>query len=160
MLEIRGGFVPKMVHFYAKSARDTFCRGREVQHALILDDNPDNLMLIKLALGTKGFDLHTSQSLDGAMQLIGAMDFDLAVLDIELPDGNGLDVAAAMRKKENTCTIMMVSANDDGNNIERASKLGVDAYIVKPFNLPQVLKLIEQHKAGDLKRRVALRVIR
>lgn len=124
---------------------------QQVQHILILDDNPDNLKLLELALQMHDFTIHTAMSFAAAQALINTHRIDLALLDIELDadeDANGLDLAESLRRRGLETVIIMISANDNIKKLDRARKIGVDVYIVKPFNLPKILKLVQKFAEG------------
>lgn len=61
-------------------------------------------------------------------------DFDLVVLDVNLPDGNGFDFLQKMKRKYDIC-IVMLTANDMETDIVAGLELGADDYITKPFSL-------------------------
>lgn len=62
------------------------------------------------------------------------LDFDLVVLDVNLPDGNGFDFLQKMKRKYDIC-IVMLTANDMETDIVAGLELGADDYITKPFSL-------------------------
>jgi CheY-like chemotaxis protein len=122
-----------------------------MQTILILDDNPDNLKLLELALRMHDFTIHTAMSYRDAHSLVEAHAIDLAFLDVELSDDDsydGLDLAERLRQRRLDTVIVMISANDHGRKLDRARKIGVDAYIVKPFNLPAILKMVQKFADG------------
>lgn len=118
---------------------------------LILDDNPDNLKLLELALFAHKFTIQTVMTFADAQAYISHENVDLALLDVELEDAgqpNGLDIAETLRSHSKEVVIIMISANDQTQKLDRARKIGVDVYIVKPFNLPQILKLVQKFVEG------------
>lgn len=111
---------------------------------LILDDNADNLELLGFALKIGDYEIYKAELGSDAEKLFENTRFDLALLDVELPDADGLDLAEKLRTCSPETGLIMLSANDDLNRLEKARKVGAFAYIIKPFNLPEVLKLIKE----------------
>lgn len=122
-----------------------------MSNVLILDDNPDNLKLLELALTTYNFNIFTATTYENAQSIVKETDIELALLDIELEEvlkPNGLDLAEELRSHNTSVVIIMISANDNIKKLDRARKIGVDVYIVKPFNLPKILKLVQKFVEG------------
>ncbi len=71
---------------------------------------------------------------DGKTEPDTRPDFDLVVLDVNLPDGNGFDFLQKMKRKYDIC-IVMLTANDMETDIVAGLELGADDYITKPFSL-------------------------
>jgi len=116
------------------------------KQVLILDDNNDNRSLLSycfLAL-TQGYQIHQAAIGGEVPPLMEKTRFDLAFLDIELPDADVLELAHQLRERFPDIVIVMLSANDEVDKLERARKIGANAYIVKPFNLPEILKFIRE----------------
>lgn len=107
---------------------------------LILDDNPDILELVTESLSIAGFSqLTTASSKQEALGLLAQERFDLAILDIMLPDGTGFEVLREIRKTSDMPTLFL-SAVSDIEKQYQGFELGADDYIVKPFR-PKELEL-------------------
>lgn len=65
-------------------------------------------------------------------------DYDCVLLDLMLPDGNGLDVLDAIRKRDNGCGVIIISARDSLDDKLRGLATGADDYLPKPFALPEL----------------------
>ncbi len=113
------------------------------KRVLLVDDNPDNREVLFYALETGDFDIHQAQNATEAYALIEQGAFDLALLDIALPDGSGLDVAERVRQKYPRAIIMIFSAIDNPSEMARGAAVGANAYVIKPFSLPHILRLIQ-----------------
>jgi DNA-binding response OmpR family regulator len=118
------------------------------KRVLILDDNADNRKLLFYALMSGDYEIHQAELGSDVARLIEDTQFDLALLDIELPDGDGLDLAAKMRDRCPNAVVIMLSANDNIDRLEQARKVGAHAFVVKPFNLPKVLEFIQNCDAS------------
>ncbi|NLX08742.1 MAG: response regulator [Chloroflexi bacterium] len=121
------------------------------KQVLIVDDNADNRALLYYALMTRSYDIHQAALGSEAQTLLKNTRFDLALLDIELPDASGLELAAQLRELYPDVVLIVLSANDSISLMETARGLGVNAYAVKPFNLPEVLKFIQDFDSDLIK---------
>jgi DNA-binding response OmpR family regulator len=118
---------------------------------LILDDNADNRELLAFALMTGDYEIFKAELGSDAVRLFETTQFDLALLDVELPDADGLDLAEKIRARYPDVGLIMLSANDNVDRLEKARQIGANAYVIKPFNLIEVLKFIremEKHAVG------------
>ncbi|MGV3354574.1 response regulator transcription factor [Streptococcus orisratti] len=107
---------------------------------LILDDNPEILDMITESLSIAGFShLTRAASKKEALELLEREAFDLAILDIMLPDGSGFEVLREIRKNSNI-PVLFLSAVSDIEKQYQGFELGADDYIVKPFR-PKELEL-------------------
>ena len=106
---------------------------------LIVEDDPTLGEGIRLALQAPELRPQLCRSLADAGELLSRRSFDLLILDINLPDGNGLDFLRALRR-ESAVPVILLTANDLETDIVAGLELGADDYITKPF-LPQELLL-------------------
>lgn len=107
---------------------------------LILDDNPEILDMITESLSIAGFShLTRAASKKETLKLLEREAFDLAILDIMLPDGSGFEVLREIRKNSNM-PVLFLSAVSDIEKQYQGFELGADDYIVKPFR-PKELEL-------------------
>ena len=107
---------------------------------LILDDNPEILEMVQESLSIAGFNNLTSvQSKKEALEQLGKRSFDLAILDIMLPDGSGFEVRREIRETS-TMPVLCWSAVSGIEKQYQGFELGADDYIVKPFR-PKELEL-------------------
>ncbi len=89
---------------------------------------------IKLFLEKKGFEAFTAESIKEAEEMVGSAKFELIILDINLPDGNGLDFCRQIRKKHDI-PVIFLTANDTEENMIEGFRCGCDDYISKPFSV-------------------------
>ncbi len=85
------------------------------------------------------FEVVWVKSVDAARAEIHRQDFDLALLDVGLPDGSGFDVADLLRKKKPGTAIIFLSAFGTAEDRVRGLELGAEDYIVKPFHLKELI---------------------
>jgi CheY-like chemotaxis protein len=120
------------------------------KQVLILDDNADNRQLLYFALMAGDYEIHQAEQGSDAIKLMENTSFDMALLDIELPDADGLELGITLRQRYPEVVLIMLSANDNAEFMKKARQIGASAYVVKPFNLPKVLELLaEFEKQAD-----------
>src|SRR5262249_33614297 len=103
---------------------------------LIVDDNPDNLLLMQLLLGEEGHTLQTADGAEAALAILNSWTPDAVLTDIQMPDIDGLELTRRIRvepRNKNT-VILAVSANALAEDIERAFEAGCNGYITKPVD--------------------------
>ena len=101
---------------------------------LIVEDDRALGEGIRLALQAPELRLQLCHTLAEAGALAARQSFDLLILDINLPDGNGLDFLRALRQ-EHAVPVILLTANDLETDIVAGLELGADDYITKPFSL-------------------------
>ena len=101
---------------------------------LIVEDDRALGEGIRLALQSPELQLRLCHTLAEAGALVARQPFDLLILDINLPDGNGLDFLRALRQ-EHAVPVILLTANDLETDIVAGLELGADDYITKPFSL-------------------------
>jgi DNA-binding response OmpR family regulator len=112
----------------------------ETQILLVEDDELIASGLL-YALQGEGYSAYQAKSVAGAAALIEERRFDLAILDLQLPDGNGFQVRELLRAT-GASVIFLTVADDEGNTV-RALEGGADDYITKPFRLRELLARIK-----------------
>jgi two-component system, cell cycle response regulator DivK len=114
---------------------------------LYIEDNPDNMMLVQRALEPRGYNLlKAMKGLDGVAKAESEQ-VDLILLDINLPDIDGYEVARRLRassKRElKTVPIIAVTANALKGDAEKALNAGCDVYMSKPINIRELWARVE-----------------
>ena len=107
---------------------------------LVEDDRLLNQTLI-LHLRTEGYEVISSYNIASAKEHLSKDIFDLIILDINLPDGNGFDLCK-MCKKKTGAPIVFLTANDMESDMLKGYELGGKDYITKPFHVSVFLKKI------------------
>ena len=116
-------------------------------NVLYIEDNPDNMTLVQRALETRGYKLLKAKNgLDG-VEIAETEDVDLILLDINLPDIDGYEVAQRLRSSEKmalkTVPIIAVTANALKGDAEKALNAGCDVYMSKPINIRELWARVE-----------------
>jgi len=81
-----------------------------------------------------------------AIDQINTVDIDLVILDIYLPEINGVDVLSLIRREEKNIDVIMITAADDSATVSRVLRQGVVAYITKPFKFDRYRLILENYK--------------
>jgi DNA-binding response OmpR family regulator len=105
---------------------------------LIVEDDPQITKILKLNLRLSGIDTENAGTFQDAWSKIIAEHFDLILMDIGLPDGNGLDLCQKVRESGNDVPIVFLSARTDEASVVKGIKNGADDYLRKPFGLEEL----------------------
>ncbi len=110
---------------------------------LIVED--DEAIATGLALNLKLAGRQTAIARDGAeaLAMIDEEDFQLILLDINLPKKNGLEVLSGLRSSDNVVPVIVISAREGEYDKVAALRLGADDYVTKPFALAELLARID-----------------
>ena len=117
---------------------------------LLVEDEENLHEALKLNLELEGYEI--SSAFDGAAALnaFNKEYFDLIILDVMLPEMDGINVTETIRLKNNEVPILILSARNSSADRVLGLKKGADDYLTKPFNLEELLlrinKLIEKNK--------------
>ena len=107
---------------------------------LVIDDDPDLLILLTKMLTRIGADAQTAEDAEQGLILLRNEDFDLLILDLMLPDIDGYEILEEVRKDEQLMDlpVLILSARADPDAISKGLALGADGYLTKPY-LPNTL---------------------
>ena len=144
------------------------------QFVLAVDDEPGVLRLIRLELEAQGFEVGTADSGKAAVQAVAERTPEIVILDVMLPDANGLELLQQLRETGPFPVIMLTARGTDSDKAAGLN-LGADDYLAKPFSPEElsarVRAVLRRHGAGqeqrallyagdlciDLQRRLVLR---
>src|SRR6266516_887614 len=107
-----------------------------MERVLIVDDDPDILHLVSYNLKQAGFEAITADTGRKALETIQRRPPDLVILDLMLPDVDGMEVCRTLRGHESSRLIPIVMLTARGEEVDRVVgfELGADDYVVKPFS--------------------------
>ena len=113
---------------------------------LLVDDYPDALELLALLLEQSGYAVDTARTGADALRQASASPPDLAILDVELPDMTGLEVARALRERADTSALPILALTGRGTSrdAEQAKAAGIDRVFVKPCEPSALLAAIQE----------------
>jgi two-component system, OmpR family, KDP operon response regulator KdpE len=127
---------------------------------LIVDDEPPIRKLLRLGLHTQGYEILEAANGKAALDLL-AKSPDLIILDLGLPDMQGLDLLRRIRAQQESVPIVVLSSRDDEAGKVEALDLGADDYVTKPFGLDELLARMRaalRHQLQTLGERPIFRV--
>jgi len=108
---------------------------------LVVDDNEDNLRVTEEILKTHGFTVHTANDGAGALRSIEQSHPSVVLLDVMLPDMDGMEVLDRLRSNSAHAQlpVILVTAKAQDEDVIAGYKIGADYYITKPFTARQLL---------------------
>jgi len=115
-----------------------------VVRVLIVEDEKDIAQLLKEILELDGADVETAGSIYEAKKL--GVDFDVAIVDIRLPDGDGTDYARWMLSNNSEVAVVFITAYASVASAIEALKIGAKDYIIKPFSVDVIRAVYERIK--------------
>jgi two-component system, cell cycle response regulator DivK len=114
---------------------------------LYVEDNPDNMILVKRVLESRGYTLIQAVNGLAGVALAEEQDVDLILLDINLPDIDGYEVARRVRHSSKHALayvpIIAITANALKGDAEKALSAGCDVYMSKPINIRELWARVE-----------------
>ena len=113
-------------------------------HILIVDDQESIRHFIEKAMVDEGYQVSTAGDGKTAFELITAVEPDLILLDLRLPDTHGLDILRRVKEENPELQVIIMTAFGDVDSAVRAMKLGAHDYVNKPINLEQLFLTISK----------------
>ena len=116
-----------------------------VFHALIVDDSSAVRAFVRASLEDADFArVQEAETGFAALRLLAANAFDVVIVDINMPDINGLELLAFMKKspRQQGARKILISTQVDGLDVKRGTELGADAFLQKPFEVGDLRELI------------------
>ena len=114
---------------------------------LYIEDHPDNMTLVKRIFRPDGYNLIEARSGLQGISIAEEQDIDLVLLDINLPDIDGYEVARLLRASKKTeltkTPIVAVTANAMRGDAQKVLEAGCDAYMSKPINIQDLMDTVE-----------------
>lgn len=133
---------PLSLHLAGRAASGTRASGARV---LLVDDDPDILLILRLAFETAGHRVATAAGYPAFERTLQAGGFDALVLDVMMPERSGWEILAELRSDTRTAQlpVMMLSAAGDAGNRVKGIRLGADDFLAKPFDAEEVVARVE-----------------
>lgn len=108
---------------------------------LIVDDDEGVSTVLSRLFSRLGWTFDARDTVAGAHEFFAKRHYDLAVCDVDLPDGNGIDMARAFLREKPSTRVLMLSG--DPRNLDRARDSGLRECLPKPFDLEELKALVE-----------------
>lgn len=115
----------------------------EKQRVLVVDDEADLRELLVITLGRMKLEATAVGTLDAARQALAQHSFDLCLTDMNLPDGDGIELIAQISKSCPDMPVAMITAHGNMETATQAMKLGAYDFIAKPVTLDRLRQLID-----------------
>jgi len=109
---------------------------------LVVDDEVPVLRLIERLADKAGFEVMTCDNGTDAMRLLGRKPADLAMIDLRMPDVNGLDLLRQIRRAVPGCEVILMTGHASVESAVEAIKLGAREFLTKPFDFDRLRKIL------------------
>jgi two-component system KDP operon response regulator KdpE len=108
------------------------------EQVLIVDDEAQTRKLLRTVLKEAGFRTTEARSAEEALAGTNVRDSDVVLLELDLPDADGIDIIKRLRKRRQPQPIIVVSARSSEDDKVRALEVGADDYVTKPFGTSEL----------------------
>ncbi|HCA4645877.1 TPA: response regulator transcription factor [Clostridioides difficile] len=109
---------------------------------LLVEDDLSLIYGLEFSIQKSGFSIDIARTVKEAMQMYEEKNYDLLLLDVSLPDGNGFQICEKVREVSNI-PIIFLTASDEEVNVVMGLDMGGDDYITKPFKLNELISRIK-----------------
>ena len=116
---------------------------------LLVEDDPTTSKSIEMMLANANLNVYATDLGEEGIDLAKLYDYDLILLDLNLPDMNGHEVLRQLRRAKVDTPILILSGNDDADNKIRGFGFGADDYLTKPFHREELIARIEPLGRGE-----------
>jgi two-component system OmpR family response regulator len=106
---------------------------------LVVEDDPDLSEILREGLAEEGYAVDVAATAEDGLWRATTIDYDVALLDVMLPDGSGLDVLRRMRRSGRRAPVLVLTARDATEERVAGLDAGADDYVVKPFEWDELL---------------------
>jgi DNA-binding response OmpR family regulator len=106
---------------------------------LIADDDPDIVAALKIYLSSEGYELLSAENGKQVLDIVKGKQVDLILLDIMMPQMDGISAIAKLREENANMPIILLSAKSEDSDKLLGLNIGADDYITKPFNPAEVV---------------------
>ncbi|MBA3465569.1 MAG: response regulator [Deltaproteobacteria bacterium] len=124
---------------------DSAAEGQRTQlRVLLVEDEPDSADLMTMLLEDADFDVRCVSHAHEALAATPVFRPDVIILDVNLPDMDGIDLATRLRRLDGLSITRMiaVSAISGAAHVQRAASAGIETYLVKPLRMKDLIELI------------------
>ncbi|MBI1949304.1 MAG: response regulator transcription factor [Deltaproteobacteria bacterium] len=110
---------------------------------LLVEDDANLRATLDEVLRDEGFSVAAADSVASATALLAAASFDVVILDLMLPDGDGYALCERLRRDGKTARVLMLTARTLDGDLERGFEVGADDYLRKPYRLRELLARVK-----------------
>ena len=113
-----------------------------MRNILMVEDDSTIAFAVKYAVEQEGFNLDIAENLENARKIVNSKEYDLILLDVMLPDGNGYEFLKQLCEHDEDTPVIFLTACDEEVNIVMGLDIGGDDYITKPFRVRELISRI------------------
>ncbi len=136
--------IPRQDHHFISALTNQSDKNESI---LIIDDEPDICRLLQLSLVRHGYQVKYVNSLTEGMKHLENQRPDILFLDINLPDGSGLEALPSIKRQCPDLPVITISAYDNGPEKQQALDTGAAYFLAKPFSVKNLDELISNIKS-------------
>lgn len=113
---------------------------------LLVEDEPQQRESLHLVFELEGFVVHSAETAEDALTYLSGQTPDILITDVKLPGMDGFSLYEEVRSRSalKDLPTIFITAYNDPKSIEHARKFGAAAYITKPYNIEDLLKLVKE----------------
>jgi two-component system nitrogen regulation response regulator GlnG len=111
---------------------------------LVVDDDPASCRLVRALFEGEGFEVSAKHDAQSGLACAESGDFEIVILDLHLPDGDGIDVLKRLRERDPNLPVIMLTGHADVKTAVHAIKLGAFHYLTKPMDAEEVTLLVQR----------------
>jgi nitrogen regulation protein NR(I) len=115
---------------------------------LLIEDDPGVLMTLRRVLAEEGHDVVVETRGDAGLKKAQQDSFDVVITDMKLPGLNGLELVRALHQAQARLPIILITAHGTTETAIEATKAGAYDYLLKPFDIPEMIRLVEKAVAS------------
>jgi DNA-binding response OmpR family regulator len=110
---------------------------------LVVDDEANHSRVIAIGLRVEGFQVDTATDAEGALGLLAAEPFDLAIVDLMMPGTNGIQLARLVRERHPNTRVVLMSAYHLSERQLLRADCGAVGFVPKPFDLTELARFLK-----------------
>lgn len=133
-----------------------------MKNILLIEDNEIIIKGLKYSLEQEDFEVTPAKSVFEAKQLLNENKYNLIILDVMLPDGNGFELCKFIKEKEKT-PVIFLTAKDEEQDVVNGLELEAEDYIIKPFRTRELIlrinNILKRYEKTENKRIQAKNVV-
>lgn len=111
----------------------------------VLEDNEDLRELFTYLLEEASFEVHTYPTAKAFSESLANILPDMIILDVRLPDGNGIDICGALKRNARTSNIPVMIISAHAHISDAKGEFGADEFVSKPFDIADFIDKVERH---------------
>lgn len=121
-------------------------------NVLVIEDDPSVRTLVKAVLEKNEYEVDIADTAESGEEHASENSYDIIILDLGLPDGDGFDLCKDMRDQDITTPVLILSAEQETDVKIKCLRVGADDYLTKPFDTEELLARIEaiSRRSGDV----------